>query len=202
MVIQYCAGCVDISNHAGTELLQASSSEATSSRLASLTFTVLEEAGTTPRALLEEYSATIHPWLPIIDQDRFRSRLTNWTERREPEVTILIWALYLVAMRPCTTLLHSMQTLVYRTVRQMFTLQASEILVLETLQSGLLIAYYACGHGFSRDAHITLATCVTQARLMGLTLHEIRVGPSADTELSACKWAIVLIDRYACGLCL
>lgn len=108
----------------------------------------------------------------------------------------MVWAVYLATRRPCIADSHSMHNMIYETARQMFMLRASGSATLELLQAGLLITYYACGHGLPRDAHMTLATCLTLARLMGFDFEEMKDRASPDDQHSVCRWAIVLLDRY------
>lgn len=89
-----------------------------------------------------------------------------------------------------------MKNLAYQTLKQIFMLQATAGATLELLQVGIITAYYACGHGFSQDAHRILATCVTMARLMGFDFEDTNDPPCLDSQLSVCRWAIVLLDRY------
>jgi hypothetical protein len=74
--------------------------------------------------------------------------------------------------------------------------QATGHVTLELLQAGLIIVYYACGHGLLLDAHVILSTCLAVAQLMGLDFEEISDPSELENELSACKWAIILLDRY------
>lgn len=77
-------------------------------------------------------------------------------------------------------------------------LQASGEVTLELLQTGLLITYYACGHGLPREAHLTLATCVAIAQQMGCDFDFEEMSDLSDlhSERSVCRWAIVLLDRF------
>ncbi len=75
-------------------------------------------------------------------------------------------------------------------------LQAAGDATLELLQAGLLITYYACGHGLPREAHMTLATCVGIAQLIGLDFEVMKDLSGLDGERSACWLAIVLLDRF------
>ncbi|KAL9087669.1 MAG: hypothetical protein Q9165_006593 [Trypethelium subeluteriae] len=85
--------------------------------------------------------------------------------------------------------------MLYQTVRQMVMLRASDSGTLELLQAGLLVAYYACGHGLPRDAHMTLATCTALARLMGYDFEDMDEPVGLDKQHLICRRAIVLLDR-------
>lgn len=75
-------------------------------------------------------------------------------------------------------------------------LQASGDVTLALLQAGLIVTYYACGHGLLRDAHLILATCLAIAQLIGLDFEEMSDPCDLDKERSACRWAIILLDRF------
>jgi hypothetical protein len=85
--------------------------------------------------------------------------------------------------------------LLFQTTRQVFMLLATSDPTLDHVHAGLLIAYYACGHGLLRDAHMTLTVCSTIVRMLGFSLKDAsREGNRMDAD---CLWALVLLDRYA-----
>jgi hypothetical protein len=194
-MLHQCSSCLDLTVYGARELLRAASEVPVSFYLAQLISEIFKSAEMTITGLLDDYFATIHRHLPILNQENFRSRLVLWPQSGNAGLAILLWALYHVTRRPCPDDDHPMHNLSYRTNKQVFMLQISAGTTLELLQGGLLIAYYECGHGLPQEAHITLANCVTIARLMGLDFEEIGGGPCL-TEFSACWWAIVLLDRY------
>jgi hypothetical protein len=156
---------------------------------------LFEAAQVTGARLMDEYFATIHPWLPIIDQESFCSRLLLWPQTSDVVLATLMWCFFLITKRPCLNDGHSMNNLMYQTARQMFMVQVSGEVTLPLLQAGLLITYYACGHGMPREAHVTLATCVAIAQLMGIDLEDMTDLSGPHDERSACQRAIVLLDR-------
>jgi hypothetical protein len=158
---------------------------------------ILETAQIPTTSLVNEYFATVHPWLPIINQEHFRSRLSLWPQSGDVGLATLLLAFYVVTRNPCTNGDHSMRSLSYQTVKQIFVLQASAGGTLELLRAGLIIAYYECGHGLPREAYITLATCVAIAQPLGLEFEDMNDQPGLDAERSACRWAILFLDRYA-----
>lgn len=157
---------------------------------------ILDGAQIAANDLVEEYFATIHPWFPIIDQDRLRSRLRSWPQPGDAALATVMWSIFLVTRRPCVDDSHSASNLLYRTTKQMFMLRAAGKPTLELLQAGLLITYYACGHGFPQEAYMILSTCVAIARLVGLDFEATKKQTELDIECSACQWAIILLDRF------
>ena len=191
-----CPSCFDLSPLGARELLQAASIDEGPCYLAQLATEILETAQICATDLADDYCASIHPWLPVIDPEHLRSWLVSWPHSSDAELAPLIWALYLVTRRPCMSNGHSMCSMLYQSIRQMFVLRASIGATLKTLQAGLLITYYACGHGLPRDAHVTLATCVTVARLMGFDFEGSNYPASPNDPNSVCWWAMILLDRY------
>lgn len=90
-----------------------------------------------------------------------------------------------------------MRSLTYKTIKQSFMLRVSDEAALETLHAGLMISYHECGHGLSVEAHITLMNCIAIARLIGIKFGETIPEEESTPERSACRWAVVLLDRFA-----
>ncbi|KAF2232699.1 hypothetical protein EV356DRAFT_504971 [Viridothelium virens] len=195
LLVRQCPNCPDLSPHGARELLQAGSMDGDPRHMAQLTTDILEALHITPTELLDDYCTSIHPWLPLLELEHFRSRLVSWPQSGVAELATLICALYLVTRQPCPANGRSMRSILYQTVRQMFMLRASGDGTLELLQAGLLIAYYACGHGLPRDAHMTLAICVALGRLLGLDFEGMNEPAELDKQHLVCQWATVLLDR-------
>jgi hypothetical protein len=194
--VRRCLDCLDLTGYGARELLHTAVETAFPSQFPRLISEIFATAQITITSLMDEYFSTFHQHLPILSEDAFRSRLVSWPQNCSDGLAILIWALYHITRKPCPDNDHSMCSLSYQTNKQIFLLQASKSQTLELLQAGLLITYYECGHGLPREAHMTLATCVTIARLMGLELDETSGRPCVDDESLACQWAIILLDRY------
>ncbi|KAF2865057.1 hypothetical protein BDV95DRAFT_266436 [Massariosphaeria phaeospora] len=199
LLVQQCPNCLDLSVHGDRELLQASSTDSDPSQMTRLVAEVFESARLTPTSLASDYTKTIHTRLPIVDPDELISKLGSWPapQTGDADLAALLWALYLVTRRPCADAAHSTRSVLYRSVRQMFMLRVSGGVTIELLQAGLLITYYACGHGLPQDAHLILATCATMARLMGFDFDAMDSSGALNDQRSACRWAIVLLDRFA-----
>jgi hypothetical protein len=146
-------------------------------------------------SLFNDYFETIHEWMPIIDRVTLRKSLVLPLLANDNDLALLLFSMYLVTRRPCPEQHHSMRNSTYRAAKQLFMLQVSEYATLELLQAGLLITYYACGHGFPRDAYVLLTNCLSTARQLGITVPPKRNEIPDDSEWFACGWAIVLLDR-------
>lgn len=179
------------------ELLQVVCEGNDGFKLARIVDEILHIAQTTIGSMLGDFLATIHRWLPVVDQEQLLYQLDPWPKANNAHLPLLVLAIFVVTRRPCVEASHSMNSQVYQTVRQLFAIQTSRETSLEMLQAGLLITYYAIGHGMPRDAHITLTTCVAIARLIGVDFDAEVDQPGLGRELSACRWAAVLLDRYA-----
>ncbi|KUJ21699.1 uncharacterized protein LY89DRAFT_380697 [Mollisia scopiformis] len=187
--------CLDLSDHIARDLLEAARADHSSSNLSKLISSVFQSAQVTVESLIDDYFFTIHTWLPIIDEEHFRSRLRFWPQTNDRPLATLVWSLLLVTRWPCVDGKHSMNNSLYQTTRQLFVVQISGAVTLELLQAGLLITYYACGHGLPREAYVTLTTCVTIAQLIGFDFAEMSDNSLDQSEHSTCRWAVVLLDR-------
>ncbi|KIW04950.1 uncharacterized protein PV09_04115 [Verruconis gallopava] len=156
---------------------------------------LLQSIGLTQDELCDRYLQTIHEWLPIIDESKVRDFMGSPSNGKIFDSGVLLWSLYLVTRQPCPDHVRSMRDSTYRAARQLFLLQASENASIELLQAGLLIAYYACGHGFPQDAHIVLANCLSIAQFQDIMIPTTRDESIDDVEKYACSWALILLDR-------
>lgn len=188
--------CLDLSDHGSRELLETTRADNYTFNLAPMLNILLENAQITLANLMDEYFATIHSWFPIIDEHRFRSRLRSWPQPGDPALATVMWSIFLITRRPCIDNNHSTNTLLYQTTKQMFMLKAAGKPTLELLQAGLLITYYACGHGLPQEAYMILSTCAAIAKMMGLDPEATNKQSGFDSEHAACRWAVVLLDRF------
>ena len=109
---------------------------------------------------------------------------------------MLILAMYTVIRKPCIEQKHLMNTTLFATMRRIFMVRVAESTSLTMLQVGLLLVYYACGHGLSKDAHIILTTCVGLARLLHIDVDSAFIADGTCNQIIACRWALVLLDRH------
>lgn len=188
--------CLDLSEYGAQFLIEAARGDHNYTKIGHSVKRIFDAAQITTANLLNEYFATIHPWLPVIDQEDFRSRLLLWPQTGDAAFSTLLLSIFLVTRRPCLNEQHPMNNLIYRTSTQLFMLQAFGAAALELLQAGLVVTYYACGHGIPREAHVTLMTCLAIAQLIGVDFEEMGDLSVPRDERSACRWAMVLLDRF------
>ena len=176
--------------------IKAASTDADGQALERLLVDLFEATKVTLVELVQDYLSTIHPWFPILDQPTVDALLRCPMQSDCGAWTLVPLSLFLVTKRRCPDREHSMDNLLYRTLRQMFMLRAPMTQTLECLHAGLLLAYYSIGHAFARDAHVVLSMCVTIARMMGHELSLESTYASAPSEGSRCFWSILRPDRY------
>jgi hypothetical protein len=200
-IIRTCSVCIDLSTSTANALMQACCSDHNGPELAALTFEILQSVHATAIELLDDYCTNIHPYMPLLESNSLRHRLTSWHYRSEDNVALLVLAMILITRPPCTEG-HSMNSLFYNTMKNSFMLSSFNHPSLETCQSGLLIAYYACGHAMPRDAHVVLASCLTVSRLMGIDFGNTVAVPDSQDQTSKFIWATLLLDRSVSCFCL
>ena len=194
LLVRRCPDCLDSSSHGARELLKAVSMDDDPYFMARLTTKILEDVEVMAMDLKDDYCASIHPWLPIVDPEQICSHVASLPQCGHAESGMPVWALYLVTQRACKAYGHDMRSTLYQTVKQVFILVASEDATLQRIQAGLLITYYACGQRLPRDAHMILAICVAMARLMGINFEQITDTAGLDKQHAICRWAIVILD--------
>lgn len=187
--------CLDLSDHGARALLEAARTDDTVN-LARLISNILKLAQLTERSLMDEYFSTVHIWLPIVGEERFRRRVNPLPQVDNTSLATLLLSLFLLTRRPCSDDEHPMRNLLYQTTKQLFMIQASGDATLGLLQAGLILTYYACGHGLPREARMILSTCLAIAQLMGMDFENFSGNPDLGNESSSCCWAIVLLDRF------
>ncbi|KAF2802049.1 uncharacterized protein BDZ99DRAFT_577032 [Mytilinidion resinicola] len=152
--------------------------------------------------LADEYFATVHRWLPIINGSSFYRRIHSSRWPNDDQFALLVYSIFLVTRLPCASGRHSMRTQLYRILSRVFVMQASENATLELLQTGLLIAVYSCGHGMAREAFMILSTCAAVVRLLEAEKSLDNCGNYQDAELEACWGALALLDSINAVCCI
>lgn len=115
------------------------------------------------------YFATVHKWLPIINEKQFRDRLECCSYKYDTDDLLLLTSLYLIVRRPDEQPQPSlMDDNLYQAVRHfyfhVFADMASSPSI-QLLQSGLLLATYEHGHGLVDAANSTLFSCLSARKV-------------------------------------
>lgn len=191
-----CPSRLEISVFCARRLIEAFAEDWETASQTRLIEDILETAQTSVASLIRTYQASVHVRFPIIKTGKLCFDQHPHALSGTPDTPILILALCLVTRVPCGHEDHSMRDLTYRTFKQCFMLQTANPGSLMSLQAGLLLAYYECGHGLLREAHVTLAACIAIARLLGMRFDGLDEDDEPGSEYCACRWGIVLLDRF------
>lgn len=152
------------------------------------------------------YFVTVHRWLPIIDEERFRDRLEHHSYETDINDFLLLTSLHLTVRRPDEQPQPAaMDDDMYQAVRHfyfhIFAGMACSSPSIQFLQSGLLLATYEYGHGLVDAAHATLFSCLSASMSLGLHLTkaplnmDITWKRAMKDESTLIWWAIVVTDR-------
>lgn len=154
------------------------------------------------RETAAQYSKLIHPWLPIISQNKIYNHLLN------PLLPFRLDASFLYACMKM--LVHQFnegeddpETQEYRAAMQLFQkVQFAGVFSLEVLQGCLLIATYEFGHAMYPALHVSIGACVKYALALGLDWQRISIPSSSsnwaeEEERRRTCWAVYLIERVA-----
>ncbi|UKZ74710.1 hypothetical protein TrVFT333_002380 [Trichoderma virens FT-333] len=195
--------CPDLSTKAESVLLRSacdSDSEATEydgPGLSELFLRILDAFNIDIPNLLDSYLASVHRWLPIINEEDIRRKCANLKSDNHGDVARLLLAFYVVVQFPCNHADHSMNTRLYRTMKRIFVITQSSpgVKSLDLLQYGLLLGTYECSQGLE-SAYSTLTLCISLARMIEIQSYESNDIDSRHLEEKLiCGYALVALDR-------
>src|ERR1700761_7235796 len=89
LIVCRCSDCVDLSSQSARELIQTACADYESSNLAGFMNEIFQIVPITITHLLDDYFASIHVWLPIVDEGQLRSRLSSWPQSSDSRLAIL-----------------------------------------------------------------------------------------------------------------
>lgn len=161
--------------------------------LSEVIFEIFDGADVTVASLLEEYTACMHRWIPLVELDQ----LTRDNSRPGP---LLLLAMFLVTRRPEKSIESLKTGVLYMTLKQIVAVgQTDGDTYLEFIQTTMVLAIYECAHGMVRQAHVTLSSCVAMTTLLDLgTPQQL----DAEDTLIPLHVAILVLDRYVTIKCL
>ncbi|EHK42253.1 hypothetical protein TRIATDRAFT_130008 [Trichoderma atroviride IMI 206040] len=165
--------------------------------LSELLFKVLDAFEVDIPNLLDSYFASVHRWLPIIEEEHIRHKFADLENHSHGDDARLLLAFYVVIQFPCNHADHSMNTRLYRTIRRLFIIAQSSLGVkdLDLLQYGLLLVAYECSQGLE-SVYTTLSACVSLARIIETQSYESSDLNSRHLEeRTLCGYALVTLDR-------
>ncbi|CAJ2512818.1 Uu.00g009370.m01.CDS01 [Anthostomella pinea] len=116
---------------------------------------------------------TVHRWLPVVDKNSFHDTHKQLREDHgsalDEELAVLTLSMFLASRVPCVKREYPVEkSPIYRVTKRLSLISLSEQPSLLLLQAGILVTAYELGHGLTRQAYLSLATCFSVAKLMGL----------------------------------
>ncbi|KAF2265263.1 hypothetical protein CC78DRAFT_567807 [Lojkania enalia] len=144
-------------------------------RLSELACKVLDSAEVTIANLMDDYTASIHPWIPILDQPPEREEKSIAQASRRDQISFplsILAALLLFSILSTASKLH-----------------------LEYIQIGLLIAVYECGHGLAKQAHLTVSSCAAVMDLIDMETKRQNNRSIVPGEILRHRTSIIILDR-------
>lgn len=157
------------------------------------------------KRVVDVYFDTIHRWLPILNRRKFMEGVNDLWSDHKADMALLALCVYLVTQIPDeNSSSDSMCTSLYVKIKSMYAvLQASGIMNIATVQSGILISLYEVGHGLQPTAYVSMGVHARTAVSLGIQ-HESLPAPEptdlrswrAIEEERRGRWAIVSLDRY------
>ncbi|KAH7389159.1 hypothetical protein BKA64DRAFT_131627 [Cadophora sp. MPI-SDFR-AT-0126] len=157
-----------------------------------------------PGTLIHRFELSVHQWMPIIDTVtlRIKAATVHSTPCAEIGGLLLFFVLVTQFEQPPYPGHPSPSPSLYDACKYLFfLLQTFRRDRLTTIQSGLLLAIYEQGSGFSLNAYHTLAACASLGYAMGLD--QVSRGTSSPTVLQdedleekrRVWWATYYLDR-------
>lgn len=165
--------------------------------LSKLLFKILDAFDVDVPRLLDSYFASVHRWLPVIEEEHIRHRCADLENRDHGDVARLLLAFYIVIQVPCNHAGHSMNTRLYRTMKRLFVFFQSSPgnKDLDLLQYGLLLGAYECSQGLE-SAYTTLTLSTSLARMIEIQSYESTgLDLRHSEERVLCGYALVILDR-------
>ncbi|CAM1508725.1 Fc.00g055730.m01.CDS01, partial [Cosmosporella sp. VM-42] len=109
-----------------------------------------------------------HKWLPVVSEERFRSRLEKPRAELPADIALLLLCMKLISWIPSTPR-EDACTEIYCAAKQGFAnLEFAGILSAECLEAGLLISLYEIGHAIYPAAYLSVGTCLRYGNALGL----------------------------------
>jgi hypothetical protein len=124
--------------------------------------------GPSIQAVLTEYFATIHKWMPIVSQKRMTRNMANPLWEAGPDLALLFLCMKLIVSGPQDGV-ESTQNPVYASAKRFLALlEASGAVSLTVLQAALLITWFEYGQAIYPAAWMSAGWCVRYGNLLGI----------------------------------
>lgn len=154
---------------------------------------ILDAVGLTFDALLQEYAVCMHRWLPLMNEAQLGLG-SSAVETSRPRPLVLL-SMFLVTRPPDNPTRTMNSTVLYMTIKQMHAmLQAAGRVDADTIRALMIVVIYECAHGLTRQAYVTLSSCVAMVQLFEAT-EDIIPRRMKDGRLDPLHIAILVLDR-------
>lgn len=163
-------------------------------RLSHLVQTILELARIELLTALVEFEMAIHQWCPILDEELLQHHVADKSKSIE-QYPLFMLSIWFLTQRPCEHHGSMAATMLYRTVKQIFSLLQSHSRVSkETAQVGMLIVAYEVSHGLQPQASLTISVCATMLHILDLesSRSQMNKPPSGIERLNS---TLLRLDR-------
>ncbi|UZP36671.1 hypothetical protein NXS19_004487 [Fusarium pseudograminearum] len=159
---------------------------------------------------IDTYFTHVHPWIPMLNQDRFRQRVEDPIE--SPKLMVILQAIVIVASRYLPDQLGLKAIWSVEKIREWTILRSMESNTLEGLQALIIIAFNDIGNGDADRAWALIASLSRTVEFLQLTMdpeNEVAqpicrpfsyLGPAKDwadqEERRRVFWNVFLLDRF------
>jgi hypothetical protein len=127
--------------------------------------------GSSVQAIVNDYFATVHRWMPILSQQRLTRNMANPHWEAGPDLALLFLCMKLIISRPQDGI-ESSQTPIYMSAKRFLDLmEATGAISLIVLQAGLLVFWYEYGQAIYPAAWMSGGRCLRYANLLGINGH-------------------------------
>ncbi|MBA7495507.1 hypothetical protein ES702_06094 [subsurface metagenome] len=154
------------------------------------------------KSIARRWFTTIHTWFPILSKKRIELLLTDAGFEPSADIALLFSTMYLLTDEGCNPR-SNVRNNVYWTVKNYaVALEVNAVMTPQLLQSKVLIALYEIGHGIYPAAYLSVGSCATFGKALGLDNRKDspqmlrRFGAWAEMEeLKRLWWAVLILDR-------
>ena len=124
--------------------------------------------GQSVHAIISEYFATVHKWMPIVSQMRMTRNMVNPVWEAGPDLALLFLCMKLIISRPHDGIESSQNPIYLAAKRFISLLEMSGAATLLILQANLLVMWYEYGQAIYPTAWMTAGWCVRYGNLLGI----------------------------------
>lgn len=156
--------------------------------------------GNAINAVITEYLATVHKWMPVISKKRMTHNMANPLWEAGPDLALLFLCMKLIISRPQDGIECS-HSVIYVAAKRLVTLmEVSGTISLLVLQANLLLTCFEYGQAIYPAASMSAGWCVRYANMLGINGHD-RAAQLLDPCVGLVKpgliWKLLTCGREA-----